>query len=60
VESFVDRMLFRGGCYAASNWAEVGLTQGRGRDDQDRRSQLTVKAVYVYPLSRSFLERLWS
>jgi len=60
VESFVDRSRFRGSCYAASNWTEVGLTQGRGRGDRDRQSQVTVKAVYVYPLSRSFRERLRS
>ena len=60
VDSLVDRSRFRGSWYAASNWTEVGLTQGRGRGDRDRQSQVTVKAVYVYPLSRSFRERLLS
>ncbi len=58
VETFVDRSRFRGSCYAASNWVEVGLTQGRSRGDRDRALQVPLKAVYVYPLSRHFRERL--
>lgn len=58
VETFVDTSRFRGTCYAASNWIEVGRTQGRSRGDRDRRLQVPVKAVYVYPLGRDFRERL--
>lgn len=58
VETFVDRSRFGGRCYAASNWVEVGRTQGRSRGDRDRRLQVPVKAVYVYPLSRDFRKRL--
>lgn len=58
VETFVDRSRFRGAGSAASNWVEVGLTQGRSRGDRDRRLQVPVKAVYVYPLRRDFRERL--
>jgi hypothetical protein len=50
VETFVDRSRFAGRCYAASNWLELGLTQGRSRADREHRLQVPIKAVYVYPL----------
>lgn len=34
-ESFVDVQVFRGTCYRASGWQELGLTQGYGRRRQD-------------------------
>jgi hypothetical protein len=58
VETFVDRSRFHGGAYAASNWLEVGLTQGRSRGDRERRIQVPRKAVFVYPLSRQARQRL--
>ena len=60
VETFVDRSRFHGGAYAASNWLEVGLTQGRSRGDRDRRIQVPKKAVFVYPLSGQARQRLGS
>ena len=58
VETFVDRSRFRGTCYAASNWVEVGLTRGRSRGDRHGTMQVPVKAVYVCPLTAAFRERL--
>ena len=60
VETFVDRSRFEGSAYAASNWLEVGLTQGRGRGDRDRLIQVAKKAVFVYPLNRQARRRLRS
>jgi hypothetical protein len=54
----VDRSRFHGGAYAASNWLEVGLTQGRSRGDRERRIQVPRKAVFVYPLSGQARRRL--
>jgi len=34
-ESFVDIQVFRGTCYKASGWQELGLTQGYGRTRED-------------------------
>lgn len=34
-ESFVDVQVFRGTCYKASGWHELGLTQGYGRNRED-------------------------
>jgi hypothetical protein len=45
VETFVDRSRFQGSAYAASNWVEVGLTQGRSRGDREHRIQVPGKAV---------------
>lgn len=58
VETFVDRSRFRGRCYAASNWLEVGLTQGRGRGDREHRLQTPRKSVYLYPLNGQSRARL--
>jgi hypothetical protein len=58
VETFVDRSRFHGGAYAASNWVEVGLTQGRSRGDREHRIQVPQKAVFVYPLSGQARRRL--
>lgn len=58
VETFVDRSRFGGGCYAASNWVQLGLTQGRSRGDREHRIQVPQKAVYVYPLSGQARQRL--
>lgn len=35
VETFVDPQRFRGTCYAAAGWEQLGPTQGFGRDWQD-------------------------
>jgi hypothetical protein len=37
VETFIDPGRFRGTCYRAANWRLLGLTTGRGKDDQVRR-----------------------
>jgi hypothetical protein len=60
VETFVDRSRFHGGAYAASNWLELGLTQGRSRGDRQRTMQVPRKAVYVYALHPKAQERLRS
>jgi len=58
VETFVDRSRFHGGAYAASNWLELELNQGRTRGDRQHSMQVCRKAVYVYPLSGQARERL--
>ena len=58
VESFVDKSLYSGACYEASNWIRVGETQGRGRQDRFAQSALSRKTIYVYPLERDFRRRM--
>ena len=57
-ETFVDTERFRGTCYQAANWTRVGETRGRGKYDRESRYAVSVKAVYLYPLTRDYRERL--
>jgi len=54
VETFVDSSRYRGTCYRAANWIELGLTEGRGRQDRARMEQVSRKHVFVYPLQRNW------
>lgn len=58
METYVERERYRGTCYRAANWRWVGCTTGRGRQDRERRASVPVKDVYVYPLVRSWRQRL--
>lgn len=54
VETFVDTSRFRGVCYRAANWKDVGKTTGRTRQDRDRTISTPEKLVLVYPLNGTF------
>jgi hypothetical protein len=54
VETFVDSSRYRGTCYRAANWIELGLTAGRGRQDRARQGEVARKHVFVYPLQRNW------
>ncbi len=58
METYVDGDRFEGTCYRAANWCYVGVTQGRGRMDRERKHSATVKKVYVYPLQRKAVKML--
>jgi hypothetical protein len=58
VETFVDSERFRGTCYKAANWIYLGQTSGRGKNDQTFRVTRSIKAVWGYPLAKSFREVL--
>jgi hypothetical protein len=58
VETFVDSDRFKGTCYQAANWIFLGKTTGRGKFDQARIPNRSIKDVYGYPLVRHFRERL--
>ena len=58
VETFVDSERFKGTCYQAANWIFLGKTTGRGKFDQARKPNRSIKDVYGYPLVRQFRERL--
>jgi hypothetical protein len=58
LETFVERDRFRGVCYQAANWIQVGSTTGRTRNDRDRSIHAAVKDVYLYPLTKRFREAL--
>lgn len=58
VETFVDSERYKGTCYQAANWIFLGKTTGRGKFDQTRKPNRSIKDVYGYPLVRQFRERL--
>ncbi len=58
VETFVERERFRGTCYRAANWVRVGATQGRTRNDRERRIRSSVKDVYLLALNQNFRREL--
>ena len=58
LETFVDTTRFRGTCYQASNWVNVGHTQGRGKLDLYNEYGQTVKSIWLKPLRADFCERL--
>ena len=53
VETFVDERRFRGTCYRAANFVDVGITAGRGRMDRHtQRKGAEPKRIFLYPLRR--------
>ncbi|MCP4896576.1 MAG: DUF4338 domain-containing protein [bacterium] len=58
IETFVNSPQYKGTCYRAANWLYLGKTTGRGKDDLTHKPNRPVKEVLVYPLVRSFREKL--
>jgi hypothetical protein len=58
LETFVDTERFRGTCYRAANWIHLGMTTGRGKNDQTNKPNRSIKEVLGYPLSADFRKRL--
>jgi hypothetical protein len=58
LETFVDTTRFRGTCYRAANWIPLGLTTGRGKDDQTGRANRSLKEVLGYPVHDQFRQLL--
>jgi hypothetical protein len=58
METMVDGGRFRGSCYRAANWTELGETAGRGRMDRHGVCALPRKRVLIYPLVPDATRRL--
>jgi len=54
LETFVDKERFAGTCYKAANWVYLGDTTGRGKNDQTKKVNRSIKAVWGYPLVKHF------
>ena len=50
----MDLERFKGTCYKAANWLYLGKTTGRGKNDQTKKPNRSIKAVWGYPLCRDF------
>lgn len=57
LETFVEKERFKGTCYKAANWIEVGDTRGRGKLG-NKVGEVPVKSVWLYPLSSDFRAQL--
>lgn len=58
-ETLVDPRRYRGTCYRAANWKQLGLTSGLGRQDRRRSGEeVAPKTVLVYPLAENAVGRL--
>ena len=58
-ETFVERNLFKGTCYKASNWHCVGQTKGRSRQDGcNTQLSVPIKDIFLYPLTKNFRQVL--
>jgi hypothetical protein len=57
-ETFIDPLRFRGTCYRAANWQLLGLTTGRGKDDQTNKPNRPIKEILGLPLAPGFRELL--
>ena len=51
LETFVDPTRFKGTCYLAAGWKEVGETAGRGRCDRENLHDAGVKKIFLLVLN---------
>ena len=58
LETFVDSERFRGTCYRAANWQFLGLTTGRGKNDQTNKPNRPIKEILGLPLAPRFRQLL--
>lgn len=58
IETFVDTERNVGTCYRAANWKLLGITTGRGKNDQTKKQNRSLKLVFGYPLVPDFRARL--
>jgi hypothetical protein len=57
-ETFIDPGRFRGTCYRAANWQLLGLTTGRGKNDQTNKPNRPMKEILGLPLTPRFRQLL--
>ena len=57
-ETFIDPGRFRGTCYRAANWQLLGLTTGRGKNDQTNKPNRPIQEILGLPLTARFREHL--
>lgn len=58
LETFLDPERFGGACYRAANWTFLGLSTGRGKDDQTKQPNRSRKELWAYPLRQDFRSQL--
>jgi hypothetical protein len=54
MESFVEKQRFKGTCYKAANWINVGQTKGRGKLGPAGKLSVPIKDIWLLPLKKQF------
>ncbi len=58
LETFVEQDRFKGTCYKAANWIQVGQTKGTAKRGHDHLAHGNIKDVLLYPLGKNFRQKL--
>lgn len=58
VETFVDRRLYRGTCYIASNWLHIGQSRGSTKQGKGYRYHGHRKEIYLYVIDHEFRQKI--
>lgn len=58
VETFIDTSHWKGTCYRAANFIDIGETKGRGRQDRTNEARLSRKKVLIYELAPDWRNEL--
>jgi hypothetical protein len=58
LETFVEQDRFRGTCYKAANWIEVGKTAGYSLYGYEKRRAQPSRSVFLLPLDKRFRDIL--
>ena len=58
IETFVETPRYTGAVYRASGWRFAGTTQGRGRNDREKRREKPRKDIWLRPLRKDWRRTL--
>jgi len=58
METFVDPARYKGTCYRAAGWLELGKTTGEGLRRMGKTYETTPKLLFVKPLDKDFKRQL--
>ena len=58
LETFVEKSRFKGTCYKAANWINVGQTKGTAKSGHDHMVHGSIKDVLLCPIRKDFRRNL--
>jgi hypothetical protein len=58
IETFVQIDRFKGTCYKAANWIQVGATNGYSLYGESQKAAVPTKAIFLYPLRKDYRQVL--
>lgn len=58
IETFVQIDRFKGTCYKAANWIQVGATNGYSLYGESQKAAVPTKAIFLYPLRKDYRQML--